>query len=86
LRAYFNVEEEDARLYHIMLNTQRPSGDACVTAVCKLAKGSGFRDTFTSRFALANKPLEAKISSAPVEHISVAMAPLGVSVTVPTAR
>ena len=82
LRAYFNVEQEDARLYHIVLNTERLSVDACVDAVCKLAEGVRFRDTFTSRSALANKLLEAKISSAFVEHISVAMAPLGLSVSV----
>jgi cytidylate kinase len=82
LRAYFNVEQEDTRLYHIVLNTERLSVDACVNAVCKLAEGPRFRDTFTSRSALANKLLEAKISSALVEHISVAMAPLGVSVSV----
>jgi cytidylate kinase len=82
LRAYFNVDQEDARLYHIVLNTERLSVDACVDAVCKLAEGSRFRETFTSRSAFANKLLEAKISSALVEHISVAMAPLGVSVSV----
>jgi cytidylate kinase len=82
LRAYFNVEQEDARLYHIVLNTERLSVDACVTAVCKLSEGLRFRYTFTSRSALANKLLEAKISSALVEHISVAMAPLGLSVSV----
>jgi cytidylate kinase len=82
LRAYFNVEQEDARLYHIVLNTERLSVDACVDAICKLAEGPRFRDTFTSRSALANKLLEAKISSALVEHISVAMAPLGLSVSV----
>jgi cytidylate kinase len=76
LRAYFNVEEEDARLYHIMLDTERLSVDACVNAVCKLAEGPRFRDTFTSRSALSNKLLEAKISSALVERISVAMGPL----------
>jgi hypothetical protein len=82
LRAYFNVEEEDARFYDIMLNTERLSVDACVNAVCKLAEGPRFRDTFTSRSALSNKLPEAKISSALVEHISVAMAPLGLSVSV----
>ncbi len=82
LRAYFNVEEEDARLYHIVLNTERLSVDACVNAICRLAEGPRFRDTFKSRSALANKLLEAKISSAFVEHISVAMAPLGLSVSV----
>jgi cytidylate kinase len=82
LRAYFDVEQEDARLYHIVLNTERLSIDACVNAVCELAEGPRFRDTFKSRDALANKLLEAKISSALAEHISVAMAPLGVSVSV----
>jgi len=82
LRAYFNVEQEDAGLYHVVLNTERLSVDACVNAICKLADGPRFRDTFRSRSALANKLLEAKISSALVEHISVAMAPLGLSVSV----
>ena len=82
LRAYFNVEQEDARLYHIVFNTERLSVDACVNAVCKLAESPQFRDTFESRSALANKLLEAKISSALVDHISVAMAPLGLSVSI----
>jgi len=82
LRAYFNVEQEDARLYHIVLNTERLSVDACVAAVCKLAESPQFRDTFESRPALANKLLEAKISSVLVDHISVAMAPLGLSVSI----
>jgi cytidylate kinase len=82
LRAYFDVEQEDAQLYHIVLNTERLSIEACVTAVCDLAESPRFRDTFKSRSALANKLLEAKISSALVEHISVAMAPLGVTVSV----
>jgi cytidylate kinase len=82
LRAYFNVGEEDAGLYHIVLNTERLSVDACVNAICKLTEGLRSRDAFTSRSALANKLLEAKISSALVEHISLGMAPLGVSVSV----
>jgi cytidylate kinase len=82
LRAYFNVEQEDARLYHIVFNTERLSVDACVNAVCKLAESPQFRDTFESRSALANKLLEAKISSALVDHISIAMAPLGLSVSI----
>jgi hypothetical protein len=52
----------------------------------KLAEGPRFRDTFTSRSALSIKLLEAKISSALVEHISVAMAPLGLSVSVASGR
>jgi cytidylate kinase len=33
MRAYFNVEEEDPRLYHIVLNTQRLSIEACVKTI-----------------------------------------------------
>jgi cytidylate kinase len=86
LRAYFSVDHEDARLYHIVLNTERLSVDACVDAVCKLAEGPQFRDTFKSRSALADKLLEAKISSALVDHIGVAMAPLGLSVSIANGR
>jgi cytidylate kinase len=86
LRAYFEVDQEDARLYHIVLNTERLSVEACVNAVCQLAQGPRFEDTSTSRSELANKVLEAKISSALVEHISVAAAPLGVAVSVANDR
>jgi cytidylate kinase len=82
LRAYFNIEQEDARLYHIVLDTEQQSVDACVSAICRLAEGPRFRDTFTSRSALANRFLEAKINAAMAEQISVAMAPLGISVSV----
>src|SRR5258708_24231256 len=38
LRASFNVEQEDALLYHIVLNTDRLPVEACVNAVCQLAE------------------------------------------------
>ncbi len=82
LRAYFDIEQEDARLYHIVLNTERLSVEACVNAICELAEGPKFADTFKARSALANKLLEARISAAMAEHISFAMAPLGISVSV----
>jgi cytidylate kinase len=82
LRAYFDIEQEDARLYHIVLNTERLSVETCVNAICELAEGPRFADTFKSRSALANKLLEARISAAMAEHISFAMAPLGISVSV----
>jgi cytidylate kinase len=82
LRAYFDVEQEDGRLYHIVLNTERLPIDACVKMVCELAGSPRFRDSATTRSALANRLLQAKISSALAEHISVAMSPLGVSVSV----
>ena len=82
MRALFDTEQEDSRLYHIVLNTERLPIDACVKAVCDLAESPRFRDRATTRSMLANKLLEAKIGSAFVEHISVAAVPLGVSVSV----
>jgi len=60
LRASFNIEQEDALLYHIVLNTDRLPVDACVNAVCQLADHPRFRDPATTRTELANKLLEAK--------------------------
>jgi cytidylate kinase len=82
MRALFDTEQEDSRLYHIVLNTERLPIDACVKAVCDLAESPRFRDRATTRSMLANKLLEAKIGSAFVEHISFSAAPLGVSVSV----
>ncbi|MBV9971178.1 MAG: cytidylate kinase-like family protein, partial [Xanthobacteraceae bacterium] len=78
LRAYFDIEQEDARLYHVVLNTERLSVETCINTICELAEGAKLADSFKSRSELANRLLEAKISAAMVEHISVAMAPLGI--------
>jgi cytidylate kinase len=82
MRAYFDIEQEDPRLYHIVLNTQRLSIETCVKTVSELAKRARFQDNAAIRPTLANKLVEAKISSALVEHISQVAAPLGVSVSV----
>jgi cytidylate kinase len=82
MRAYFNVEQEDPRLYHVVLNTQRLSIEACVKTVSELAQSARFQDNAAIQSTLANKLVEAEISSALVEHISLAAAPLGVSVSV----
>jgi hypothetical protein len=82
MRAYFNVEQEDPRLYHIVLNTQRLSIEACVKTVSELAESARFQDHAATRATLANKLVEAEISSALVDHISLVAAPLGVSVSV----
>ena len=55
LRASFNVEQEDALLYHIVLNTDRLPVEACVNAVCQLAEHPRFRDPATTRTELADK-------------------------------
>jgi len=82
MRAYFNVEREDPRLYHIVLNTQRLSIEACVKAVSELAGSNGPQGSAAIQSALADKLVEAEIGSALAEHISFAAAPLGVSVSV----
>jgi cytidylate kinase len=86
LRASFNVEQEDALLYHIVLNTERLPVDACVNAVCELAEHPRFRDRATTRTELADKLLEAKVNSALTEEISVGIAPNGVMVSAANGR
>jgi cytidylate kinase len=86
MRAYFNVEQEDPRLYHIVLNTERLSIEACVKTVTKLAESARMQHNAAARSGLANKLVEAQINSALAERISYAAAPLGVSVSVADGR
>jgi hypothetical protein len=81
LRELFDVEQEDPPLYHIVLNSDRLPVDACVNAVCQLAEHPRFRDRATTRKALADKLLEAKINSALIEEIGIGVAPNGVTVS-----
>jgi cytidylate kinase len=81
LRAAFGVEEEDALLYHIVLNTERLPVEACVGAVRELAGHARFRDSFAARSALANRLLEASINSALNDEIGIGMAPAGLTVS-----
>jgi len=81
MRGSFNVEREDALLYHLVLNTDRLPIDVCVEAVCQLARHSSFQDRVTTQTALANKFLEAKISSALGDQIGSSLAPVGVTVS-----
>jgi cytidylate kinase len=82
MRAYFKVEQEDARSYHVVLNTERLPVDACVNTVSELAQSPRFRNKAAIRSALGDKLVEAEISSAFAEHISLTAVPLGVSVSV----
>jgi cytidylate kinase len=86
IRAYFGIEEEDARVHHLVLNTERLSVDACVNAIAELAEIRRFNETARTRSALADKLVEVKINSAFVERISPSMAPLGVQVSVAGGR
>jgi cytidylate kinase len=81
MRSSFNVEREDALLYHTVLNTDRLPVDACVNAVCQLARDPRFQDHPTTQSVLADKLLEAKINSALSNEIGVSMAPVGVTVS-----
>jgi hypothetical protein len=60
LCAYFNVEQEDALLYHIILNTDRVPVEACVTAISELAKSPKFQNPTRLHSALADKLLQAR--------------------------
>jgi cytidylate kinase len=86
MRASFYVEREDALLYHIVLNTERVSVDSCVKAVCQLAEDPKFQDQVTARSVLADKLLEAKINAALIEHVNLATAPTGISVSATNGR
>ncbi len=86
LRASFDVEQEDPLLYHIVLNTDRLPVDACVNAVCQLVEHPRFGDRTTTRKALADKLLEAKINSALTEEIGIGVAPTGVTVSAANGR
>jgi cytidylate kinase len=86
IRTSFAVEQEDPLYYHIVLNTERLSVDSCVKAVCQLAEDPKFKDQATARTVLSNKLLEAKINSALTEHINVALAPTGISVSAANGR
>jgi cytidylate kinase len=82
IAAYCNVEQEDARLYHLVLNTERLTIETCVKTIVELAESPRFRGHAAVRSALADKLVEAKIGSAFAEQISPSMAPLGISVSV----
>ncbi len=86
MRASFDVEQEDALFYHIVLNTERLPVDACVSAVCELARHKRFRDPVTVRSELADKLLEAKVNSALTEEIGIGIAPTGVRVSAANGR
>ena len=86
MRASFGIEQEDALLYHIILNTERLSVEACVRAVCRLAEDPRFQDRSTTGSMLSDKLLEAKVSSALEDHVSLAMAPAGIIVSASNGR
>jgi cytidylate kinase len=85
MRGSVDVEREEL-VYHLVLNTERLPVEACVRAICELARHSRFQDHRNTQSALADKFLEAKVNSALGDEISVTMAPAGISVSADNGR
>jgi cytidylate kinase len=81
MRASFNVERDDALLYHMVLNTARMPIDACVKAICQLAHDPRFHDDAAIGPALADKLLATRVSAALSEEIGIGDAPAGFTVS-----
>jgi cytidylate kinase len=86
MRGSFDVEREDALLYHLVLNSGRLPVYACGEAVCRLARHPHFQDRVTAQLALADKLLAAKINSALGDEIGRSMAPTGITVSADNGR
>ena len=86
MRSSFDVEREDALFYHLVLNTERLPVDACVEAICGLARNRRFQDPARTRSALADRFLEAKVNAALHDQISPSIAPVGVTVSADNGR
>jgi cytidylate kinase len=86
MRATFNVDRDDALLYHMVLNTARMPIDACVKAICELARDPRFQDDAMMRSALADKLLETRVSAALSDEIGITDAPAGITVSASNGR
>jgi cytidylate kinase len=86
MRASFNVDRDDALLYHMVLNTARMPIDACVKAICQLAQDPRFQDDKTIGPALADKLLETRVSAALSDEIGIGDAPAGFTVSAANGR
>jgi cytidylate kinase len=84
--AAFNVDRDDALLYHMVLNTARMPIDACVKAICELARDPRFQDDAMMRSALADKLLENRVSAALSDEIGITDAPAGITVSAANGR
>jgi cytidylate kinase len=84
--ASFNVDRDDVLLYHMVLNTARGPIEACVKAVCNLARDPRFQDDAMMRSALADKLLETRVSAALGDEIGITDAPAGITVSAANGR
>jgi cytidylate kinase len=57
MRATFDVDPENAVLYHIVLNSGQLSVDECVKAICELARQQRFLDDLALQTAVRDKLL-----------------------------
>jgi tripartite-type tricarboxylate transporter receptor subunit TctC/cytidylate kinase len=79
MRAAFDVDREDAVLYHIVLNSGRFSVGECVKMICELAHHQRFQDDLALQTTIADKQLALRVRSTLVEKIGVEMAGVSVS-------
>src|ERR1700730_2906425 len=86
MRAAFNFDWNDALLYHMVLNTARMPIEACVKAICQLARDPQFQDDGTLGTALANKLLESRVNTALSDEIGIGEAPAGINVSAANGR
>jgi cytidylate kinase len=84
--ASFNVDRDDALLYHMVLNTARMPIDACVKAICQLARDPRFQDDAMVSSALADKLLETRVNAALSDEIDIGDAPAGITVSAANGR
>jgi cytidylate kinase len=72
MRASFNFDWNDALLYHVVLNSARVPVDACVRAVCELAKEQRFQDDTATKLALPTNCWRRGFAQ-PLSNISAAV-------------
>jgi cytidylate kinase len=86
MTASFDVNWDDALLYHIVLNSDRIPIDICVKYICQLARDPRIHDEATVGPTLADKLLQIRVTAALSDEISIGDAPAGVAVSVNAGR
>jgi len=71
MRASFEIDSEDARLYHIVLNSARLPVEACIKAITQLAREPQFQDDTAIRSALTDKLIETRVRAALAEQFDM---------------
>ncbi len=79
MRATFDVDPENALLYHIVLNSGRLSVGECVKSICELAREQRFQDDLALQTAVADKLLALRVRSTLVAQIGAEMASVSVA-------